>query len=373
MAAIESLFDAIHIPDVQDRAEEYLRTLSRHIFTLEARRTLAKDASLRRYPSHLYGLHLDAFPHGLARSDTNQAKKATEVMRSIVHDFVLIGQTNGLSQNDMLPLLHVVATRFTSMCFDDTWLRKSAGSAGIMIMSAAPDIGERWIMSREVDIVRTLLHVLKDSPHDPPRNVQEVIDNLIKILRMTHATIRSQMEVEGASNHYQARVPYLISIFFSEILSSHPVVRRTARLCISLLSELSGKPVVELLLPLRERVMSSVYLKPLRSLPHPLVIGHVEAVRYCISTAPPLLELTDELVRLLHEALALADNTDASLIAKTDARKSSMEIIQMRVSCLKLLTAAMPITDGFSRIPSTRQRQVLLISKLWVCLMFIVF
>ena len=102
--------------------------------------------------------------------------------------------------------------------------------------------------------------------------------------------------------------------------------------------------------------MSSVYLKPLRSLLHPLVIGHVEAVRYCISTTPPLLELTDELLRLLHEALVLADNTDGTLVAKIDARKSSMEVVQLRVACLKLLTAAMPIADGFSRIPQTRQR-----------------
>lgn len=353
---MESLFDAIHIPEVQERAEEYLRTLSRHIFTLEARRTLAKDASLRRYPSHLFSLYLDAFPHGLARADQKQLKKAAEIMRSIVHDFVPISYTIGLGHQDTLPILHMIATRFSTMCFEDAWIRKSAGSTGIMIMTSTPDIGERWIMSREVDIVRTLLHVLKDSPHDPPRNVQEVIDNLVRVLRLTHATIRAQVDIEGTNSHYQIRVPFLISIFFSEILSPNPVVRQTSRLCIKLLSELSGKPVVELLLPFRERVMSSIYLKPLRSLPHPLIVGQVEAVRYCISTTPPLLELTEELMRLLHEALALADNSDGTLVAKTDTRKSTMEVVQLRVACLKLLTAAMPITDGFSRVPATRQR-----------------
>lgn len=235
---MESLFDAIHIPEVQERAEEYLRTLSRHIFTLEARRTLAKDASLRRYPSHLFSLYLDAFPHGLARADQKQLKKAAEIMRSIVHDFVPISYTIGLGHQDTLPILHMIATRFSTMCFEDAWIRKSAGSTGIMIMTSTPDIGERWIMSREVDIVRTLLHVLKDSPHDPPRNVQEVIDNLVRVLRLTHATIRAQVDIEGTNSHYQIRVPFLISIFFlgdtitepscsSDISPVHKVTVRT--------------------------------------------------------------------------------------------------------------------------------------------------
>ncbi|THH03836.1 hypothetical protein EW145_g5969 [Phellinidium pouzarii] len=353
---IEGLFDALHVPEVQDRAEEYLRTLSRHVFTLEARRTLVKDITLRRYPSHMFGLYLDAFPHALARTDEQQAKKAAKVMKQIVHDLVPIGYTNGLKQMDILPILHMVATRFSTLCFDEAWIRKSAGCTGIMIMTATPEVGEKWTMAREIDIVRTLLHVLKDSPHDPPRNVTEIIDNLVRVLRLTNSNFGNQMEVDGILPAMQSRIPFLISIFFNEVASPHPVVRQTARSCIKLLSELCGRPTVELLLPHRERVMSSIYMKPLRSLPHPIIVGQVEAVRYCISLEPSLLEMNDELIRLLHEALALADNSDVSLVAKVDARKSASEVIQLRVACLRLLTAALPLTDSFSRIPQTRQR-----------------
>ncbi|KAI5124824.1 hypothetical protein M0805_005454 [Coniferiporia weirii] len=353
---VEGLFDAIHVPEVRDRAEEYLRTLSRHVFTLEARRTLVKDINLRRYPSHMFGLYLDAFPHALARADEQQTDKAIRVMKLIVHDLVPIGYTNGLKQMDILPILHMVATRFSTLCFDEAWVRKSAGCTGIMIMTATPEVGEKWTTVREIDIVRTLLHVLKDSPHDPSRNVTEIIDNLVQVLQMTNNNIGGQMEVDGALPTMQSRIPILISIFFGEVACVHPVVRQTARSCIKLLSELCGRPIVDLLLPFRERVMSSIYMKPLRSLPHPIIVGQVEAVRYCISLDPPLLEMSDELIRLLHEALALADNSDGSLVAKIDVRKSSLEVIQLRVACLKLLTAALPLTDCFSRIPQTRQR-----------------
>lgn len=102
--------------------------------------------------------------------------------------------------------------------------------------------------------------------------------------------------------------------------------------------------------------MTSIFVKPLRYLPHPIIIGQVEAVRHCISLQPSLLEVNDELIRLLHEALALTDNNDHALIAKTDIRKSTQEVTRLRVACLKLLTTALPLTDYFSRIPTTRQR-----------------
>lgn len=184
---VEALFDAIHVPEVQDRAQEYLRTLSRHVFTLEARKALAKDTAPRRFPSRMFGLYLDVFPLALARSDVQQAKKAAEVVKMIVHDIVPIGHANGLKPMDILPILHEVVTRFSTFCFEDAWIRKSAGVMGIMIMSSTPEIGERWLFAREIDIVRTLLHVLKDSPHDPPRNVAEIIEDLVGILRMTNA------------------------------------------------------------------------------------------------------------------------------------------------------------------------------------------
>lgn len=97
-------------------------------------------------------------------------------------------------------------------------------------------------------------------------------------------------------------------------------------------------------------------MKPLRALPFPVQIGQVEAVRYCVSLEPPLPEPNDELMRLLHEALALADAEDSTLINRNNIRQSSIEADQLRVACIKLLTASMPLTDYFAKNPPTRQR-----------------
>ena len=354
VSSIEGLFDAIHVKEIQEQAEKYLRSLSRHIFTLEARRSFSKDNGLRRFPSHMFGLYLDALPHALARPDEMQASRAKEVVASIIHDLVEIGHTNGLKTTDLLPTLHQIAARFSALCFEEAWVRKSAGCAGIMIMASMPEVGERWTHAREVDIVRTLLHVLKDVPHDPPRNVSEIMNILTHILRVTHSSQPSPDGPPEATR--QQKVPYLIGIFFSELSSVHPVVRQAARTCIELLSELNDRSVYDLLRPHRDRVLTSIYVKPLRALPTPIIIGQIEAIRYCVSLNPPLPELTDELLRLLHEALALADMDDAMLAQRSNVRAATIEAVQLRVACIKLLTASMPLTDFFSKQNQTRPR-----------------
>jgi transformation/transcription domain-associated protein len=91
-------------------------------------------------------------------------------------------------------------------------------------------------------------------------------------------------------------------------------------------------------------------------------IGMIEAIRFCVSLNPPLVELNDELLRLLHETLALADADDAALLGRGVAvRQNTIEVVKLRVACIKLLTASMPLTDFFQRQPQTRQRYVVIV------------
>ena len=39
-----------------------------------------------------------------------------------------------------------------------------------------PEIGVEWTKERDEDLVRTLLRILKDLPHDPPQNMTDVVE-----------------------------------------------------------------------------------------------------------------------------------------------------------------------------------------------------
>jgi transformation/transcription domain-associated protein len=350
--SLEGVFDAIHISELQDEAQKFARDLSLAVFMKEIKTTASSEV-FRRYPSPLLSSYLEALPHALAREATEDAKKAQGLISLIIQDLVAMVGRNGVKEQDIILPLHQIASRFSALCLEDSWVRKSAGCSGIRIMTCTPDLGVKWINDREVDLVRTLLHVLKDLASDLPRDVDDVVDVLIRVLRVSNG----DKDVSDITPHARSKVSHLIGIFSQELSSSNAVVRHAAQTCIELLTKVSGKSAYELLMPQRDRLLSTIYAKPLRALPFPIQIGMIEAIRYCVSLDPPLPDLNEELLRLLHECLAAADADDSNLLGgRGNLRQGGIEVIKLRVACIKLLTASMPMTDFFSKQHTTRQR-----------------
>ncbi|EJF61235.1 atypical/PIKK/TRRAP protein kinase [Dichomitus squalens LYAD-421 SS1] len=349
---LESMYDALHLSDVQEKAEKTLKEVSRFLFTVEVRRYAVKDDFTRRYPSPIFSCYLDAVQYGLARDKPEEAKRALELISTSIRELVGMATASEVAVNDVVATLHQVASRFLSLCLEEAWVKRSAGCGGIQVMTDIPDLGVRWVNQREVDLVRMLLHVLKDMPHDMPHDADKVIDVLNRVLRVS----TEDSKANDSEQDHDNKITQVVGLFFAELSSPNPIVRKAAQGCISLLAELSGKTIVDLLMPHRDRMLASIYTKPLRALPFPLQIGMIEGIRYCISLQPPLPELNDELLRLLHETLALADADDMALVGRNNPRQSAMDIIKLRVACIKLLTASMPMTDFFSKQHQTRQR-----------------
>ncbi|KAI0053544.1 FAT-domain-containing protein [Auriscalpium vulgare] len=351
--SLEGIFDSVHLPETHEQADAFIRQLSRQVFAAEIRRGMSQEPATRRYPSLMFASFLDALVHGLSRESQNEAILATELVESLIQDLISRGTTGEASTGDIVPLLHQIASRFSALCLDEPWVRKKAGCRGIKLILDIPNFGVKWINDREVDLVRTLLHVLKDMPHDLPRDVEDILGILIRVLRLSNNDLPTSGDAALLARN---KVSHLMGIFFAELSSPNAIVRRAADTCIELLSTLTGKPIVELLLPHRDRMLTGIYTKPLRALPFPLQIGMIEAMRYCLCLEPPLPELNDELLRLLHEALALADADDLALLGRGNVRQGSLDITKLRVASIRLLTASMPITDFFSKQPATRQR-----------------
>ncbi|KAF9057606.1 hypothetical protein BJ165DRAFT_1520972 [Panaeolus papilionaceus] len=353
VSIVEGLFDAIHIPETQEKAEAYIYKLGHSIFETEIARSQAREPGTRLVPGAHLSCFLDAIPHALSRDQADDAAKAQTVISNIVSDVISLNSRPNVQLHDVMMILHQMANRFAALCLDESWVRKSAGYNGIKLMTQTPDLGTRWVTDRELELFRTLLHILKDLPSDLPRNVEEVTDVLMTVLRISTGNL--DFHNEGAQQA-RTKVVHIIGVFFPELQSPNVLVREAAQKCINLLVSLSGRPAVELLMPHRDRTLVGIFTKPLRALPFSKQIGMIEAIRYCVSLDPPLVELNDELLRLLHETLALADAEDVQLVGPRNARQGTLEVIKLRVACIKLLTASMPLTDFFSRQHQTRQR-----------------
>ncbi|KAJ7781199.1 hypothetical protein B0H16DRAFT_1671541 [Mycena metata] len=359
VSSVEGLFDALHLtdpPELKVRAEEYLIKLAQNVLDMEVRRGQTREAGSRPVSSPLLNVFLDALPHALAREQREQAEKAQLLVKAFIQHLVDLNGPSPVPSLDIIMILHQIAHRFSSLCLDESWVRKRAGYAGIRIMTNTPILGTKWVTDREGDLVRILIRILKDLPPGLTRDVEEVVDILLAVLRISNSSFDFVSDLNNQGPHQ--KLINLGGLFCAELQSPNPVVREASQSCIALLVKLSGRSAYSLLEQHRDRMLGGIYTKPLRALPFPIQIGMIEAVRYCVTLDPPLVELNDELLRLLHETLALADAEDSSLLPRGSMppRQGSIEIIKLRVACIKLLTASMPITDFFSRQHQTRQR-----------------
>ncbi|KAK5808732.1 hypothetical protein F5H01DRAFT_281683, partial [Linnemannia elongata] len=359
---LRSLFMAASIDELKDDAWPFLQGLIHHFALLQVGEALdfKESKSLTFDVHHIKGqLHLDTniFVDAVVDIMTSEnlpLRKLAESALQLLHE-TCVTVTSSKDVLFQLPVFHLFATRFSSSCYKQEWFRKSGGCFGISIMCSQLDMGAKWMLDHELEFVKALLYILKDmSPELATGNVEDATQTLSHVLKVCN---RPEDNVESADR--QAKFNNLIGLLISELSNSNSSVRETIQSSFQLLADLTGNDVTELLKPVRERLLSPIFAKPLRALPFAMQIGHIDAITFCLSLRPPFLDFNDELVRLLHEALALADAEDQALVPRTSQYKNASSLINLRIVCIKLLSAAMACNDFCSPKQSTTRQRII--------------
>lgn len=196
-----------------------------------------------------------------------------------------------------------------------------------------------WIWTYEVRLARGLLYIMKSL--NPGFGLQygvEIKGTLLKLLKLCNRQIDNGSAEEKTKQSQSFN--QLIALLVAEISNANGLVREAVQACLQLLSDVTASEVTELLLPLKDRLLAPIFTKPLRALPVNLQIGYIDAITYCLSLRPPLLDVNDELLRLINEAIALSEADDTSLASKTNQIQNNANILQLRLICIRLLSMA---------------------------------
>jgi len=347
---VEGLFTATLYPELKESTIAFIRKLSRHIFGLELRRESPNREWRHNQISPLANSYLEATALALASLPAAEFK-AGEALFNIVVDDILDREdaTDAMQQDRSDPaiILDCLWTKFSSLCFEESWKRKLAGVTGLAVLTTKEGISRKWIVNHQLDFLRPLFFVLKDMPSDPPKAVSfvgKVIKNILE-------SCNQDLSLAGPPARSK-----LVQTLIRELASTNRVVRETSQWCIEALASYSDMSVHDLLAPVKSQLLTPIFDKPLRALPFPMQIGNIEAVTYCLNLDPPLPEIGEELVRLLLEAIALADAEDQALIGRGAQHRLQVSLKNLRISCLKLLAAAMACTDFFVKQSGIRSR-----------------
>ncbi|KAL8725777.1 MAG: hypothetical protein Q9166_007142 [cf. Caloplaca sp. 2 TL-2023] len=331
------------LPDLASSASPLVADICRHFTILELGKALAQAKQTRKSFDVKAGegpLHLDSriLADVIAESLSSESSAVREAAEGCVRTtFEAAARVFGSeSKIHHLPFFTHLAKVFCHKCYAEEWFIKAGGGLGIHLLATKIDLGDPWMIARQVDFIRALVYVIKDMPLDLPANTRVQALKTIEILlrRCNKGTPKEDLK------EHSSKLFNLCGFLISELAHMNKHVRDAAQKSFAIIADVVGVQVHELLSPVKERLLQPIYNKPLRALPFSTQIGYIEAIAFCIPLEKELVEFNEALNRLLMETLALADAGDEVLATKPHEYRTAQSIVDLRVSCIKLLSLA---------------------------------
>ena len=291
----------------------------------------------------------EAIVESLSSDQPSLRDAAFEVVRMVYDSSAAIfGSTD---KAEKLPFFIYLAKVFCHNCHEEEWYTKAGGGLGIHLLITDLNLSDQWVGERQMEFVRALVYIIKDMPQDLPAHTriraQETLDILLR--RCNKNVSKSDL------GSHQSRLFNLCGFLVFELSHMNKNVRDAAQKAFATIAEVVGAHMYELLDPIKDRLLSPIFNKPLRALPFSIQIGYIEAITFCLRLHHGIVEFNDPLNRLLTESLALADADDDTLAPKPNEYRTAEAIVNLRVSCIRLLSIALSFPD-FAGSPPNQSR-----------------
>lgn len=353
---LKALMVAVTITDLKSVASTLLTDVCRHFTLLELGRALAhashekKDFDVRAGEGPLC---LDS--HVLAEAIADTLSSDNAVLRDVGQRAIeIVYEAAGVilgsgALAERLPFFAHLVDVFCHNCHEEEWYTKAGGCLGLHLLVTKIDIGDAWMTTRQIKIIRSLMYVIKDMPLDLPANIraQALVTIEILLRRCNKDTSKGDLQI------LNSRIINICGFLVYELSHMNKYVRLAVQKAFTIIAEILDAEIHELLLPVKERLLSSIYAKPLRALLPPNQIGYIDAITYCMSLQNNVVEFNEPLNRLLSESMNLAEAEDEALAQKPNEFKQAEAILNLRVSCIRLLSLAV----GFSEFAGQNQTQ----------------
>ncbi|KAI1462223.1 hypothetical protein F4805DRAFT_125166 [Annulohypoxylon moriforme] len=355
---IKAIMYAESIPEFREEADVFLMNLCRHFTIIEIGRGLVDvkkemshfDVQAGEGPLYIDTRVLaDAIVESFASDLPDVRDAAFRAIRAVYDSTATIFGSE--SYVGRLGFFSHLSKTFCHACNEEEWYTKTGGSLGIRYLLVEVDLGDTWITMKQMDFIRALMYVIKDMPQDLPEKTRSSAQTTLESL-LKRITVNVKKEdalpvpaVPGQPHPKPSRLTQICVLFNDELSHMNKHVRGTARRSLEIIANATKSDIWELLQPHKDRLLQPIYAKPLRALPFSTQIGYIDAIAYYMGLKPDFVGFDDHLNRLLMESLALADATDESLAGKHAEFRTHESIVNLRVSCIKILSKAMGFDD----------------------------
>ena len=358
---LRACFSAMLIEGLRADVSSFLADLSRHFALLEVNKGLWQAKYSRRKFEIKIGedplfidstVFADAIGDSLASDDIHVRSAAQECVVNACEAAVLIFGSRG--RLGAFPFLHNIAKTFIHNCYKGEWFIKTSGTIGIEILLTKVEIDDVWILERLHEITRALLYVIKDIPQDLTTKARNHAQVALEILIQR---LVGNSTKEDLQNPKSKLMEFCASIVV-DLAHMNNHVRYAIRQAFENIAKALDVQTHQLIVPFKASLLTPIFNKPLRALPFSIQIGYINAITFCLSMQQGILELNDQLSRLFMECLALAEAEDDNLTTKPHEQRNAEAIVQLRVSCIRLLSMAQGLPEFGSSPQHARERMI---------------
>lgn len=347
---LEILFFSLSIPEIADEAGSLVDNITTHFTLLHLGSSIIakikkdRSFSVNDQEGHAYiseTVFFNALNYALSSWDKKVREKGIETIKNLYKTTVVMFGSDANALNS--PLFRTMFYKFTHCCYSEYYHSKLGGILGLKTMFEELNIPSKWFFKRQFELVRSIFFILRDTPETAPFEVRGLAKDLVlKVLKECNSDVSKETVLEKP---FQTLVGALVY----DLASAVTMVREVSQESLLVLAETTDVPIATIIGPSKHLLLTPIFGKPLRALPFPMQIGNIDAITYCLSLDDTFLTFNDELNRLLLEALALVDAEDESLanVHRLFEHRTSKQLIELRVVCIKLLSLALT-KPGFS-------------------------
>lgn len=240
-----------------------------------------------------------------------------------------------------MKIFFFVADKAISACFRTNTMQRIAACRMISKLCDL-DLSIRFYWHHEIRLIRGVLYVMKSLPAGSNTRYSEELTTVVyKVLRLANRLDENMIQTDEFMAQRRQYFDQVMLALVTELSNPNSIVRDAVKASFQLLSDIQGCEVTDLLIPLKARVCGPIFSKPLRALPLHVQVGYIDAITYCFSLRPPLLEINDELIRLINEALAVIESEDQALTSRSNQLYNSTNLVNLRSVCIKLLSTCL--------------------------------
>jgi transformation/transcription domain-associated protein len=163
-----------------------------------------------------------------------------------------------------------LATRLSHCCYQKEWYKKLGGCRGIS--SLCRKLSPTWIKKHEIDFVKALLFIIKDSQSYTPNFAVDIaIESLKQLIYLSHGNEKSIMkENKETGKEISKKLHDLLLLLVSELSSAHDAVRKEVQILLKLVSDLTDQSITNLLDNFKNSLTNSIVVSRFKQLPSPL-------------------------------------------------------------------------------------------------------